>query len=210
MNITLSHMNISGIIFDFDGTLVDTMPLHFEAYRLTFEEMGILLLPEQFYSAIGGNARESIPKFLKGRPAPWSIQQIHMRKKELLMDVLRTSELKVLPCGLLLQAFAGLIPVGLASSGSRQGIECMLQRLAWSDLFDAIITGEDAANGKPNPEPFLLAAKAIGVDSHRCLAFEDTDDGVTAARAAGMHVFDVRYACPKPLHGLTAPNAHTM
>ncbi len=113
------------------------------------------------------------------------------------MDVLSTSELKVLPCGLLLQAFAGLIPVGLASSGSRQGIECMLRRLAWSDLFDAIITGEDATKGKPHPELFMLAAKAIGVDSHECLAFEDTDDGVAAARAAGMKVFDVRSACAR-------------
>jgi beta-phosphoglucomutase-like phosphatase (HAD superfamily) len=196
------HKHISGVIFDFDGTLVDTMPLHFEAYRLTFLEMGISLLPEQFYSAIGGNARETIPKFLQGRPAPWSIQQIHMRKKELLMDVLKTSEPKVLPCGLLLQAFAGRIPVGMASSGSRQGIECILRRLAWSDLFDAIITGEDATRGKPHPELFMLAAEAIGVDSHRCLAFEDTDDGVAAARAAGMDVFDVRDACPKPFQDI--------
>ncbi len=115
------------------------------------------------------------------------------------MGVLTTSEPKVLPCGLLLQAFAGRLPVGLASSGSREGIECILRRLAWTDLFDAIITGEDATNGKPHPELFMLAAKAIGVDGHQCLAFEDTDDGVASARAAGMNVFDVRYACPTTL-----------
>ena len=189
-----SGARIAGVIFDFDGTLVDTMPLHFEAYRRTFLEMGIVLSASHFYAAIGGSARETIPKFLGERKPPWSIEQIHVRKKQLLMDVLASNELTILPCGLLLEAFARRLPVGLASSGSRPGIEYMLAKLGWTDLFDAVVTGEDAAKGKPDPALFLLAAKLIGVDCRRCLAFEDTDDGVAAARAAGMRVFDVRRA----------------
>ena len=186
------------LIFDFDGTLVDTMPLHYESYRQTFAEVGIALAPEDFYANIGGVARETIPRFLRGRPCAQSIAELHARKQVVAHELLRSAELPVLAAAELLRAFHGTLPIALASSGSRSGIDVVLDRLGWRSLFDAIVTGADVARGKPAPEIFLLAAERLGIAPRSCLVFEDTDDGVAAARAAHMAVFDVRRAHAAP------------
>jgi beta-phosphoglucomutase family hydrolase len=186
-----------GLIFDFDGTLVDTMPLHYEAYRRTFAEVEIDLTPEQFYRNIGGRAQETIPKFLGGRTAPRTIEQLHARKQQIAVELLHSAELPVLATAVVAEFFRGRAPIALASSGSRSGIDVVLARLGWLEHFDAIVTGQDVSRGKPAPDLFLLAAERIGVAPGDCLVFEDTDDGVAAGRAAGMAVVDVRRA-PAP------------
>lgn len=181
-------------IFDFDGTLVDTMPLHFEAYRRAFGEAGIELRPSEFYPHIGGSAHETIPRFLGGRRCEWTVEQIHARKKALLDALLDSVEIPQLATAALLPLLHERVAIALASSGSRPGIDKMLDRLGWRRYFTVIVTGEDIRRGKPAPDLFLLAAERIGAAPARCLVFEDTDDGVAAATAAGMTVFDVRRA----------------
>jgi HAD superfamily hydrolase (TIGR01509 family) len=183
-------------IFDFDGTLVDTMPLHYEAYRRVFAAMGLELAPGQFYGAIGGTASETIPRFLAGRAATLSVDEIHARKKTVFAELLRAAALPVLEAAKLLFLLRPLMKIGLASSGSRPGIEMMLERLGWADFFDTVVTGEDVSRGKPAPDLFLLAAGRLDTPAADCFVFEDTDDGVAAAQAAGMSVFDVRLAAP--------------
>jgi beta-phosphoglucomutase-like phosphatase (HAD superfamily) len=173
------------------------MPLHFEAYRRTFAEAGIALAEDDFYPHVGGNASETIPKFLRGRACATPIAALHARKKELLDDVLATTPLPVLATAQLLDAFLGHVKIGLASSGSRRGIDNMMRRLDWHRYFDAIITAEDAARGKPAPDLYLTCAQRLGVDAGQIQTFEDTDDGVAAATAAGMRCFDVRNAASK-------------
>ncbi|HEY0193331.1 MAG TPA: HAD family phosphatase [Kofleriaceae bacterium] len=185
------------LIFDFDGTLVDTMPIHFEAYRQTFAEAGIELAPGEFYAHIGGKASETIPRFLAGRPCGRSVAELHARKQVIAVELLASEPIPVLAAATLLQAWHGAAPIALASSGSRSGIELVLERLGWRAMFDVVVTGGDVARGKPAPDLFLLAAERLGVAPPRCLVFEDTDDGVAAARAAQMAVFDVRLA-PAP------------
>lgn len=182
------------LIFDFDGTLVDSMPIHFEAYRRTFAEAGLELAPGDFYSNIGGKASETIPKFLRGRPCARSVAELHARKQAIALELLASEPIPVLAAATLLEAWRGQAPIALASSGSRSGIELVLERLGWRGWFDAVVTGGDVARGKPAPDLFLLAAERLGAAPPRCLVFEDTDDGVAAARAAGMAVFDVRKA----------------
>ncbi|MEZ4365363.1 MAG: HAD family phosphatase [Kofleriaceae bacterium] len=182
------------MVFDFDGTLVDTMPLHYEAYRRTFAEAHLELTPEDFYGNIGGSARETIPRFLRGRSCARSVQELHARKKEIVAELFATAEVPRLATAMLLPLLHRRIKLALASSGSRPGIELLLTRLDWVRYFDVVVTGEDAARGKPAPDLFLLAARGLDLDPARCLAFEDTDDGVAAAEAAGMTVFDVRRA----------------
>lgn len=183
-----------GLIFDLDGTLVDTMPIHYRAYQRTFAEAGIELTPEDFFRNIGGKASETIPRFLRGRSCARSVDELHARKQELARQLLRTEDIPVLAAAELVTAFRGALPIALASSGSRSGIEVILDRLGWRDHFDAIVTGQDAARGKPAPDIFLLAAERLAVPPGRCVVFEDTDDGVAAGCAAGMAVFDVRRA----------------
>jgi beta-phosphoglucomutase-like phosphatase (HAD superfamily) len=187
----------SGAVFDFDGTLVDTMPLHYRAYHDVFRQLGLELTEEHFLSCVGGPYRETIPKLLGKQVASVSVEEIHRRKVEVLADLAETGPLEPLPAALLLEAFVGRLPLAIASSGSRGGIQIFLRRLAWESYFDVVLTGEDAARGKPYPDIFALAAQRLGLSPQECLAFEDTDDGVEAARAAGMAVFDVREAAPR-------------
>ncbi len=185
---------IAAALFDFDGTLVDTMPLHFQAYRDVLAEVDIELTPEDFYSSIGGNARETIPKFLRGRTCALSTSEIHARKKQRIGELLAAGPIPVLETAKLLDVFSGHMLMGLVSSGARQGIEVVLDRLDWRRHFGAVVTGEDAIHGKPAPDLFLLAASRLGVSPQRCMAFEDTDAGIEAANSAGMRTFDVRRA----------------
>ena len=130
-----THNPITALIFDFDGTLVDTMPLHFEAYRRVLSEVQIELTPDDFYSNIGGNARETIPKLLRGRDCSLSTGEIHARKKELINRLLVELPIPVLETAKLLGAFHGRLPMALASSGSRPGIEIVLKRFEWEPFF---------------------------------------------------------------------------
>lgn len=182
------------VIFDFDGTLVDSMPIHYEAYRRTFAEAELELAPADFYPHVGGTARETIPKFLRGRSCSRSITELHARKQEIARELLATAEIPTLATADLLPVFHGRVPMALASSGSRSGIELLLERLSWRAFFEVVICGADVSQGKPAPEIFLKAAEGIRIAPENCVVFEDTDDGVAAARAAGMSVFDVRRA----------------
>ena len=190
---------IAAALFDFDGTLVDTMPLHFQAYREVLAEVDVELTPDAFFCNIGGNARESIPKFLRGRSCTLSIAEIHARKKERIRQLLAGGDIPILETAKLLEVFSGRLAMGLVSSGSRPGIEVVLDRLNWRRHFGAIVTGEDTVLGKPAPDLFLLGAERLGVAPEHCIAFEDTDAGVAAAENAGMRTFDVRQT--------TAPSA---
>ena len=179
-------------IFDFDGTLVDSMPLHFEAYRRTFAEHGLTLPSERFEQSVGGTASETIPLLLGDQRPPVSIPELHARKKAILAAMLADEEIPVLEFAKLLPLLHGRVPVALASSGSRPGIDQMLGRLGWSHYFAVVVTGEDVEHGKPAPDLFLLAADRLGVAPSGCLVFEDTDAGLAAAAAAGMTAIDVR------------------
>jgi beta-phosphoglucomutase len=180
-----------GIAFDFDGTLVDTLHLHYEAYRQVFDFMGLTLSEEQFLSNIGGKATEAIPLFLAGRRASLAVEEIHQRKKMVVADLFLDAPLHVLPAANFLPLLAGRLPLALVSSGSRPGIEQLLNRLGWFDYFKVIVTGEDTTLSKPSPMPYLLAAEKLGLDPADIAAFEDTVAGIESAKSAGMSVFDV-------------------
>jgi beta-phosphoglucomutase family hydrolase len=182
----------AAVIFDFDGTLVDTMPLHYEAYKAAFATFGLELPRERFFANIGGTARETIVKFIGDQPCTVSVAELHGRKKELVQHMFATLDVPVLETAKLLPLLAAHYPLALASSGSRAGIEVILTRLGWQKYFRAVVTGEDVVQGKPAPDAFLLAAKLLGAAPGACFVFEDTDAGVTAASNAGMRVFDVR------------------
>ena len=183
---------LDAVVFDFDGTLVDTMPAHYAAYRRVFADVGIELTEADYYDNVGGTWREAIPKFLRGRACACSDEELHARKQGRLLAELEVADIPQLPAARLLPLLRGRVPLAIATSGSRATIELVLRRLAWTDAFAAVVTSEDVTRGKPAPELFQLAARRIGVSPERCLAFEDTDDGVAAARAAGMTAVDVR------------------
>ena len=182
----------NAVLFDFDGTLVDTMPIHSAAYRSVFAEMELELTHDDFFSNIGGSGPETIPRFLRGRAAPWSTAEIHRRKKQRLLELLDDIELQPLPTANLLPLLYGRVPMAVATSGARVGVDKMLDRLGWRRYFDAVVTAEDVTHSKPAPDLFITAAARLGLAPQACLVFEDTDDGAAAGAAAGCRVVDIR------------------
>lgn len=182
-------------LFDLDGTLVDTMPLHFAAYAEVFAERGLRLEQSVYMSLIGAPARQAIPRFLaacgEANTTEQDVSLIHGQKKDSFDRILKKQAPIRLPAADLLDRAQGRKRCALVSSGNRRGVEAIINRMGWDGRFEAVITGDDVIAGKPSPEPFESAARALGYYPADCLAFEDTADGMASARAAGMEVVDV-------------------
>lgn len=183
--------NIQGLIFDCDGTLADSMPMHWRAWQAVAGRHGIELTPERFY-ALGGVPSRDILKVL-------SLEQ-GLRLDHL--AVAKEKEAEYLPLidqvepittvvGIVRRNF-GRRRMAVASGGTRRVIGMVLEHLGLQEYFDAVVTSEDVQHQKPAPDIFLEAARRLGLPPERCWAYEDTDLGMQAIRAAGMVAVDVR------------------
>lgn len=179
------------LIFDFDGTLADTMPIHFEAWQATMSPYGITFTEERFY-ALGGTPTDKIIALLAGE-ANIVIDVARAAHEKEMAFAERLTEIQAIePVRSIAEAHRGHIPMAVATGGFRWVVEKSLDYLAMADWFDALVTAEDVSGHKPEPDVFLEAARRIGVAPAHCRAYEDTDIGVEAARRAGMDVVDVR------------------
>ena len=184
-------MNIKGIIFDCDGTLADTMPLHWEAWKIIVQRHRLQFTEERFY-ALGGVPSRDILQMLSVEQG-LSIDHLAVAKEKeneylSFLNMVRPIQSVV---GIA-QEHAGKIPMAVASGGTKRVIELVLNHLNIFPLFNAIVTSEDVTRQKPAPDIFLEAARRIGVPPQFCRAYEDTDLGMQAIRASGMHAIDVR------------------
>ena len=187
-----SSREIRGLIFDCDGTLADTMPLHWRAwseishrYRLNFPE-------DRFYS-LGGVPSRDILRILSTEQGVTLDHLAVAREKESIYLPL-LDDVEPIDCVVrIARQHAGKIPMAVASGGTQAIICEVLERLEIRDLFQAIVTSEQITRQKPAPDIFLEAARRIGVPPQYCQAFEDTDLGMQAIRSAGMQAVDVRH-----------------
>ncbi len=182
---------IKGLIFDCDGTLADTMPLHWHAWQMVTQRHGLHFPEDRFYS-LGGVPSRDILKMLAGEQGR-SLDHIAVahEKEETYLPLMAQVE-PVHAVVEIAKANFGKIPLAVASGGTEKVITLVLERLNIRYLFDAIVTSEMVKNQKPAPDIFLEAAKRIGVEPKFCRAYEDTDLGLQAIRAAGMEAVDVR------------------
>jgi HAD superfamily hydrolase (TIGR01549 family) len=184
-------MEIKALIFDCDGTLADTMPLHWLAWQAITSRHNVIFPEDRFY-ALGGVPSRQILQMLREEQR-LSIDPIAVsREKEeeylkLMAQVGPIHEVVEIATD-----HAGKLPMAVASGGTRPIIEKVLRHLNIGDLFAAVVTSEDVVHQKPAPDIFLEAARRLGVRPDNCRAYEDTDLGLTAIRAAGMDAVDVR------------------
>jgi beta-phosphoglucomutase-like phosphatase (HAD superfamily) len=180
-----------GIIFDCDGTLADTMPLHWRAWQVISRRYGFALPEERFYSLGGVPARDILRMLSAEQGIAFDPLAVAREKEAEYLPLIAQVEPINAVVGVA-REYYGKIPLAVASGGTRSAIAQVLDHLGIRSLFQAIVTSEDIVNQKPAPDIFLEAARRIGVPPQFCRAYEDTDLGMNAIRAAGMEAVDVR------------------
>jgi beta-phosphoglucomutase family hydrolase len=182
---------IQALIFDCDGTLVDSMPVHYAAWSRTLARYGFTFTEERFYSFAGQPTWKLVQMLAHEHGVSVDVVAV-AREKE--ADFLRSIHL-VKPIERIVAIARdswGKKKMAVASGGWRDITRMQLQRAGILDLFQTVVTAEDTERHKPEPDVFLEAARRLGVPPTSCLVYEDADLGVEAARRAGMQCVDIR------------------
>ena len=182
---------IKGIVFDCDGTLADTMPMHWRAWQVISAKHKFHFPEDRFY-ALGGVPSRDILKMI-GQEQGVAMDPLAVSKEKEEAYLKHLEHVGPIECVVAIaRENYGKIPLAVASGGTRDVIEIILNHLKIRNLFDAIVTSENVQRQKPAPDIFLEAARQIGVDPKFCRGYEDTDLGMQAIRSAGMEAVDVR------------------
>lgn len=182
----IPETDFAAIIFDCDGTLADTMPTHYIAWCRALKEHAAFF-PESLFYSLGGVPTARIVEILNEQHGLNLEVEPLAQEKEVIFLELSESIAPIQEVVDIARLHHGTKPLAVASGGHRHIVQKTLQAIQVSHLFDTIVASEDYINGKPAPDPFLEAARRLGVAPEQCLVFEDTETGRTAAHAAGMH-----------------------
>ncbi|GAA4458066.1 HAD family hydrolase [Nibrella saemangeumensis] len=178
------------LIFDMDGTMIDSNPTHKEAFERFFAQYDIEMTDEDFINYVSGRMNPDIMKHFFGDAISSQKITALTREKELLFQELFAPKIKpikgLLP--FLKKAREKGIPMALATSAPKMNIEFVFTHIPLSDYFPHIVHDRNVKKGKPAPEIFLKAARKLRYPPERCIVFEDSKAGVEAAQAAGMTV----------------------
>ncbi|WP_367871918.1 HAD family hydrolase [Luteolibacter sp. Populi] len=193
----LSAEGFEAVIFDCDGTLVHSMPAHFEAWceALALHGAGGIFKEDVFYAMGGRPTKDIVVEINDEYGLKLDPERVAFAKREAFLRKLGSLEL-IDEVAEFAESLRGKIPMAIATGGTRHVIEKTLQAVGVSDLFDEVVTADDVPIGKPAPDIFLRAAKLLGISPLKCLVLEDAPAGVMAAQLAGMQVISV----PAPLN----------
>lgn len=188
MKLDIPAGDFAGYIFDLDGTLVDTMPLHYRAWNRAMQHAGLKEeLNEDLFYSLGGVPTRGVAKiFASHYGLVVDVEKVFHQKEALFLELRAEMKLIEAVVAFARKAVANRLPVSVASGGPRDIVRHTLELMHLRELFPVVVTPEDVAHGKPAPDMFLLAAKKMGVAPARCLVFEDAEPGIKAAEAAGM------------------------
>ena len=188
----------AGLIFDCDGTLADTMPVHLLAWRAMLADRGMRFTADRFYGLAGVPSAGIIRILAAEQGAVVSdadVAAMVTDKEDRYLDMLEDDPSVVRPIRSVLavaETHRGRLPIAVASGGEHRIIHATLGAIDALLWFDAIVGYEDTARHKPEPDVFLEAASRLGVEATRCVVFEDGGPGIEAAARAGMACIDVR------------------
>lgn len=185
MRLTIPEGAFRAYLFDCDGTIADSMPLHYIAWKKALGEWGCPFDEALFYAWGGKPVHEIISTLNQMHGLAMPVAQVAERKEGLYYNQL--PNLTAVPEVLeQIEAQHGLLPMAVVSGSSRESVLNTLTTLGLVDRFDTIVGAEDYARSKPAPDGFLTAAARLGAAPADCLVFEDTGLGIQAATAAGM------------------------
>ena len=185
MKLALPAGDFRAYLFDCDGTIADSMPLHYVAWRQALSEWSCEFPEDLFYAWGGRPTAEIIAALNEGQGLAMPVEQVVRRRESLYFELL--PKLTAVPEVLehIHQAW-GRIPFAVVSGSTRESVTASLEVLGLLGKFEAMVCAGDYRRAKPDPEAFLLAAERLRVPPASCLVFEDTDLGIQAASAAGM------------------------
>ncbi len=191
MVLDIPHGDFAAYLFDLDGTLIDSMPVHLKAWAIAMEHAGLRVpFDADYFYSLGG-----VPTFdsavIYGEHYGLTIDpHAVVNEKEHLYLTLLDEVTLIEPVEAFARTVAATHPVAIVTGGGPEIAYPALDAAGLRSIFPVVVTPEDVApgRGKPSPDMFLLAAKKLGVSPDRCLVFEDAVPGVEAAKAAGMQV----------------------
>jgi HAD superfamily hydrolase (TIGR01509 family) len=173
------------VIFDCDGTLADTMPVHYQAWRAALGS-NATFFPEPIFYSLGGVPTVRIVELLNEQHGLTLDPHATVEIKERLFLEMCSHVEPIAEVVAFANSLRGSKPISVASGGHRHVVHNTLKAIQIFDWFEHIVTAEDYERGKPHPDPFLVAAQRMGVAPNRCLVFEDSTTGLDAATAANM------------------------
>ncbi|MFN8558868.1 MAG: HAD family phosphatase [Dehalococcoidia bacterium] len=185
--------SLRAVVFDMDGVLLDSEPLHHDAVNLLLAEHAIYLDADAYRTYLGTTLEYTWLDLIRRFDLPCGLNHYRDRYDAIILDLYRTHSV---PAPGAVALVGGLrargMPLAVASSSRTAWVETALVTLGLAGSFTAIVTGDMITHSKPDPEIYLLAAARLGVEPGACLAVEDAPKGIAAARAAGMTVVGVR------------------
>ena len=203
MKLEIPPGDFAGYIFDLDGTLVDTMPLHYRAWDAAMRKVGLRApLDEELFYSLGGVPTRRVAELIAAHYGlTIDTHAVFDHKESLFVELQKDAKL-IEPVVEFARRVSLTHPVAVASGGPRMIVRGMLELTGLAPLFNKdnyylVITPEDVEHGKPAPDMFLLAAKRMDDPSNKCLVFEDAEPGMRAAEAAGMKWVRVPSRAPK-------------
>jgi HAD superfamily hydrolase (TIGR01509 family) len=185
MKLKLPPGSFKAYLFDCDGTIVDSMPLHYVAWKTVLAEWNCEFGEDLFYAWGGMPVAEIITTLNERHQLAMPVEEVARRKEGLYFEIL--PQLKAVPEVLehIVTSY-GKIPFAVVSGSTHDSVTASLKTLKILNRFDTLVCAGDYRRSKPHPEPFLIAAERLGIAPEDCLVFEDTEMGIQAATAAGM------------------------
>jgi len=188
--------SIQALIFDFDGTLADTMPTHFSAWEVSLAVHGLTFSKERFYQLGGWSTRRLAEMLIEEAGLSLSPEQlVHEKEAEFQRQARNIQPIQ--PVVEIAEGHRGVLPMAVATSGLRKIITPILQELNLAPWFETVVTADDVVHPKPAPDLFLEAARRLKIAPQFCRVYEDTDAGIEAAQRAGMDWVDIRLLIEK-------------
>ena len=193
MNISKKIKKAKFLIFDFDGTIADTSPIHEKAFQQVFKPF---LITINYKEIAGKSSKDAVEFILKKNDinlTPNQVDELILKKQAIVREFLNSkAEFKALPFVKdFIESVHKFYSLGIASSGSRKTIEIALKRLNLYNYFHPILCSEDVKESKPSPEIFLKIIELANFSKEECLIFEDSQNGIEASKAASIPYLDV-------------------